>query len=254
MHLVSEAEKARIFATFTPLQSVLFDQPAPHDDDPMTEPGLLRIADRLQEYVDRLEFDHRIPSMKPPTKKLKSHKIAEALQSEATFTTAKHKKHIVATYGCGPCVAVGGYDRINKIAFIVHFATAEEVRKCGGQILYNIASLAKKKITKPIKIHLRGGVKGQSEETIKAIKTWMERREDLPMKVASEDILASGMDLGGKSLAISAKTGKVFEYDPLLNPKSRKITDKIVAHALMSAFIPDIRISHRPKLKAGVLK
>lgn len=157
MHLVSEAEKARIFAAFTPIQSVPFDRSAPHDDDSMAEPGLLKIADRLQEYVDRLEFDHRIPSIKPSTKKLKSHKIAEALQSEAAFTTAKQKKHIVATYGCGPCVAVGGYDRINKIAFVVHFATAKEVRECGGQIFYNIARLAKKKITKPIKIHLRGG-------------------------------------------------------------------------------------------------
>ncbi len=219
----------------------------------MANPGLLQIA-VIQEYVDRFEFVHRIPSIKPPTKKLKSHKIAEALQSEAAFTTAKHKKHIVATYGCGQSVAVGGYDRINKIAFVVHFVTAKEVRECGGQILYNIARLVKKKITKPIKIHLRGGVKGLSEETVKAIKMWMGRREDLPMKVASEDILASEMSFGVKSLAISAKTGKVFEYDPKLNPKSKKITDKIVMHALMSAFTPHIRISHRPKLKARVLK
>lgn len=81
--------------------------------------------------------------------------------------------------------------------------------------------------------------------------TW---RSDLPMKVASEDILASGMGEGGKSLAISSKTGKVFEYDPLLNPKSRKMNDVVVMHALMSAFTPDIRISYRPKLKARVLK
>lgn len=215
------------------------------------ESELTRIAEKLQQLVDSLDLDTTTTRVQPTKclKRLKGRKIAEALQSEAAFTTAKHKKHIVATYGCGPCVAVGGYDSTNKIAFVVHFATEEEVIKCGGKILHNIERLLKKKIKKPIKLHLRGGVKGTSEKTIEAIKSWMTWRSNIPMKIASKDILDDGMCLGGKSLSINAKNGRASDYDPLRNPKHREITDEVAMRAIMSAFTPNIRISHRPNLK-----
>lgn len=200
----------------------------------------------LQELIDGLDsndihFSHHTPRL------LNGEEIAETLQAEASFTIATDKKPIVATYGCGPCVALGGYDPTNKIAFVVHFSNAGEVKEAGGMIFYNIAKLVKEKITSPIELHLRGGIEGQSENIIKAIKLWMNQREDLPMKIASEDILGSGRLSGGRSLSIDSRNGTVSEYDPMDNPKSREITDAVARFALISAFIPHISLAYTPE-------
>lgn len=180
------------------------------------------------------------------TPKLDGNKIAEALLSEAAFTVASDQKPIVATYGCGPCVAVGGYDPTNKIAFVVHFALAEEVRKSGGLVFYNISKLVKEPITTPIQLHLRGGIEGQSEATIEAIKIWKRQRSDLPMEIVSEDILES--DFGSKSLSIDSRTGKVSEYHPLANPKHREMS-ALDSMGIMSQGLwdPKIKLAYSPK-------
>jgi hypothetical protein len=157
------------------------------------------------------------------------------------------KKPVVATYGAGPCVALGGYDATNKIAFVVHFSNAEEVRKSGGLIFYNISKLAKEKIEKPIQLHLRGGIEGQSEATVEAIKLWMNQRDNLPMEIASEDILDSGMCFGGKSLSIDSRTGAVSEYDPMANPQHRAMSELDATLAMMSAFMPRIKLAYSPQ-------
>jgi hypothetical protein len=179
--------------------------------------------------------------------KLDGDKIAEALQSELAITTADDARPIVATYGCGPCVAVGGYDPTNKIAFVVHFANAGEVRKSGGLIFYNISKLVKTPISSPIQLHLRGGHEGQSEATVEAIKLWMrQRREDLPMEIASEDILTSGMGMG-ESLSIDSRTGEVSEYSPMSNAKRRDFSELNAMRVMMSAFEPKITLAYSPK-------
>lgn len=66
--------------------------------------------------------------------RLDGEEIAETLQSEASFTKATDKKPIVATYGCGPCVALGGYDTVNKIAFIVHFTFSSQLKNKIGTV------------------------------------------------------------------------------------------------------------------------
>jgi len=163
--------------------------------------------------------------------------------SEASFTTATDAKPIVATYGCGPCVALGGYERTNKIAFIVHFANEGEVEAARGLIFHNISKLVKEPITSPIQLHLRGGIKDRSEGTINAIKLWMRERTDLPMEIASEDILAAGMT-GGKSLLVDSRTGEVSEYNPLGNAKRRDFSKLDGMLSIMSVFQPRIRIAY----------
>ncbi len=207
-----------------------------------------KIPEEMQKLLDSLEFDTlHAPSRVTSSKKLNGDEIAEALQAEAAFTIATDKKPIVATYGAGPCVALGGYDATNKIAFVVHFSNAGEVRKSGGLIFYNIAKLAKEKIEKPIQLHLRGGIEGQSEATVEAIKLWMKQRDDLPMEIASEDILDSGMSFGGKSLSIDSRNGEVAEYDPMANPSSRGMSELDAMSAMMSAFEPRIKLAYSPK-------
>jgi len=209
----------------------------------------LRISEDMQKLLDSLQFDTvHAPSSVTSSKKLNGDAIAEVLQAEAGFTVSTDKKPVLATYGCGPCVALGGYDPTNKIAFVVHFSNAKEIRESGGLIFYNISKLAKQKIETPIQLHLRGGIEGQSEAIIEAIKLWMKQRDDLPMEIASEDILDSGINFGGKSLSIDSRTGAVSEYDPMTNAKSRGMSELDAMSAMMSAFQPRIKLAYTPKL------
>jgi len=199
----------------------------------------------IPKLLDSLQFNTlHAPSRVSSSKKLNGDEIAEALQSEAAFTIATDKKPIVATYGASSCVALGGYDATNKIAFVVHFSNAGEVRESGGLIFYNISKLAKEKIEKPIQLHLRGGIEGQSEATVEAIQLWMKQGYDLPMEIASKDILVSRMSFGGKSLSIDSRNGEVAEYDPMANPRSRDMSKLNAMYAMMSAFKPHINLAY----------
>ncbi|KAF3362062.1 hypothetical protein PHSC3_001373 [Chlamydiales bacterium STE3] len=181
------------------------------------------------------------------SKKFNGGEIAETLIAEASFTVGTDKKPIVATYGCGPCVALGGYEPTNKIAFMVHFSNAREVRESEGLIFYNITKLMKKKITSPIQLHLRGGIKSHSEPTIEAIKIWMRLRKDLPMEIVSEDILDKRGLFGGKSLSIDSRNGAISEYNPLDNPQTRGMRDSDAMAAMISLFIPQIKLAYSPQ-------
>ncbi len=192
----------------------------------------------LEDTPSLLEPSIRVSS----AAKLDGNKIAEALQSQFAITQEDDERPVVATYGCGPCVALGGYDPANKIAFVVHFANAEEVGESSGLIFWNIGKLIKKPITKdnPMQLHLRGGYKGESESIIEAIKIWMRERDDLPMEVVSEDILADGTGMG-KSLSVDSRTGKISTYTPLSNTELDPVC------ALMSAYKPKITLAYSPK-------
>lgn len=168
--------------------------------------------------------------------------IAEILQSEAGFTLFTDRKPILATYGCGPCIALAGFDPTNKMAFVAHFPTSKTVRKSGYLIFDGISRLARQKIETPIQLHLRGGVKGgESEATIDAIKEWTRQRKDLPMKIASEDTLKSEI----KSLSIDSRDGTVSEYDPKNNPGARNIDTMAV---LTNGLEGNIHVAYAPKL------
>lgn len=175
--------------------------------------------------------------------------IATAFQSELVITTADNEKPIVATFGCGPCVALGGYDPTNKIAFVVHFATAAEVTKYGDFLYHTILKLVKTPMTPPMQLHLRGGLEGVSEDTVEAIKNWITvvlRRERLLLEIVSEDILSS-IDFEEKSLLIDSRTGEVSTYDPMSNPKRRPFSKLEELAAMVSAFLPTITLAYAPK-------
>jgi hypothetical protein len=174
--------------------------------------------------------------------------IAEAFQSEAAVTIATDKKPIVATWGCGPCIALGGYEPTNKIAFIAHLSTSRQVAMSGGMILHCISELAENKIEKPIQLHLRGGVKNVSEAIVEAIKGWMERCTALPMEIATQDVLSTQM-YGGKSLLIDSRNGRVSEYDPFAYDKRRAFGEVNGLAALLSGMGDHcLTLAYSPKL------
>lgn len=203
--------------------------------------------------------------------------VAEILQSEVGFSTATDKKPILATFGCGPCVAMGGYDATNKMAFLVHFANAAEVDAYGACLATAINQLAKKTITSPIQIHLRGGFKGYSDSTILAIHIWMKRSELPPMAIASQEILVNADKMmvrvreiihmkasgciteseaidriksiahgNGKSLCIDARDGRVTQYDRTKNASRRDIEQFIEKEVRRSHAIPHIEMAYFP--------
>ena len=153
------------------------------------------------------------------------------------------EKPMVATYGCGPCIALGGYDPTNKMAFVVHFASRREVLSGGGQLFYRISQMARKKIIEPIQLHLRGGESGYSESIIAAIRVWMKRRDDLPMKIVSADVLGQNTI---RSLPIDSRDGRVSTYDPLENPHHRNKSAVDDLRALTSAYKPRISLAYLP--------
>lgn len=171
--------------------------------------------------------------------------VAEALQSEAAFTNFQSKKPVVATYGCGSCVAFGGYDSVNQVAFIVHFASAREVTASGTMLLAELKKLVKKPITQktPIKVYISGGLKKHSEELVRLIERLTTARADLPMQIIKKDVCNT---CGGKSLLIDSRTGNATPYNPFENPYHREITEQETTYALKSAIDPHIHIAYTP--------
>lgn len=172
--------------------------------------------------------------------------LAEISQSQAGFTCATDGKPIVATFGCGPCVALGGYDQVNHTAFVVHFAKPEEVRSDAAMITDQIKSLMHTPLTAdtPMEIHIHGGWTGLSEDTVQEIKNWV-ISSDIPMKIQSQNILGlsdiSGTPVG-RSLAIDSRTGAISEYDPTTNPYSKATTAKL---KLTCAWDPHVTIAYK---------
>jgi hypothetical protein len=134
------------------------------------------------------------------------------LQAEIAFTVKTAAKTILATYGCGPCVAVGGYSE--DLTFLAHFATPEQVRGAESLIFNQIATFSKGKKAK-IQLHLRGGT--PESQTVEAIKMLIKKRPShLPrMEIASQEPSED-------SLAIDSRDGKLTGYNPLTNPDRRE--------------------------------
>lgn len=195
--------------------------------------------------VDQLEASRRITHVASAA--LDPNEIVEILQSEVGFTSATDKKPIVATYGCAWCVALGGYDPNNHTAFIVHFSNVKEIIQIGGTIYENIRNLAQKKVKKPIQLHIRGGImSNESTDIIKGIMAWMTWQDKIPMEIASEDTFSGCF--GGESLSIDSRTGSVSGYDPLTNPRARKMNEFEAMSRLLSAIEPNVQLVYSPAM------
>ena len=218
------------------------------------------LAKYFPQFLKR-DVHHSSPLFNPPTfpfthikepqehVKLNGDEIVEVLQSQAGCTISTDPKPILATWGCGPCVALGAYDPTNKTAFLVHCADKLEVQIAADLIFQNISKCAKKKIEKPLQLHLRGGLETfpSSREIVHAIKVWMGKKDTLPMEIASEEVLVSEEHLC-KSLAIDSRTGFVSEYDPRKNPKSmgEKGFNEALSSLIESITHPQIHVVYEP--------
>jgi len=143
-------------------------------------------------------------------------KIVNVFQSEVAFTNASDNKPLVGTFGCAPCVAFGGYEEANKLAFVAHISKVEEVFLTCSLLFSHISQLTEKEIREPIKLYLRGGLAGSqypSYAIIQTIKNLVQNTNVFPMEIVSEERTLLS-EFTGESLLIDSRTGDVRSYCP----------------------------------------
>jgi hypothetical protein len=142
-------------------------------------------------------------------------KVIHAFPAEAVFTQSSCIRCVAATFSCNECIALGGYEATNKIAFVIHIIFAEQLPTVQACIIEAIEKLAKKALEQPIQMHIRGGLAGSdSESTVGALRSWIETTANPPMRIASENtLLLPNQKPKGESLFIDARTGGFGEYD-----------------------------------------
>lgn len=157
--------------------------------------------------------------------------IAEAQMDEMVITHSGDAKPIVGTDGLGPCIALGGYDPNNKVAFIVHFSRPENLSS-KDLILNQIKSLLVNPVKEAVKIYIVGGFRsgplgpfGLPNSQIRLrleLKKWI-AEWNLPIEIVSdtatptfEEMLRKGYR--GKTLSIDSRNGGIGTYNPNLNP------------------------------------
>lgn len=148
--------------------------------------------------------------------------VAVIKGGEAGFITANDQTHRISTKCLPLLIAMAGYDRTNKIAFIAHFIGPQDVNLFKEFFYRSYPPLAKTSPSSPIQIHLRGGVKnGVAEEIVRVVKNWINESEksEFPMNIASEEVLLdidaawdkdSGLRIDSKTGALSNFTNKMY--------------------------------------------
>lgn len=146
-------------------------------------------------------------------------------QGTIGITFATSQTPILATYGCGPCVALAGYSPKNKIGFLAHIQCHKEITRSGKKILQSLLQLAKHSIDEqnPLELHLRGGI--GSHETFAAIAAWIKKFSHIPMKIKSQKpspvwgdrycyVASYSGNREASTLRLDTRTGLVGPYDP----------------------------------------
>lgn len=176
--------------------------------------------------------------------------IAEAFQSEVVLSSCSDPKPVIATYGAGPCVIIGGYEPRQKIGFIAHISHGGEVAEYGHKMIHTLSRYVDQK--SKFKIVLKGGIESNPDswKTFAEIAHWIrttnETQKKIELEVVQIDPLKSEND-PSKSLLIDTRDGLHREYDPLRdNPVHyRRLTMKDILHAQQSYEVrPRLRIAH----------
>lgn len=180
---------------------------------------------------------------------LKFSKIFEVFDSQFAITNDFDINPILATYGLLDSIAVAGYDRINKIAFLIHFSNEQEVYQCGREITNRIMKFAKKKIDHAVEIHLRGGRKslGTSENILNAIHKWMKIESSYPMEIRFENTVLLTDNEKNRSFFIDVRDGSTGFYDPIRNPNRRNKTELEIRESYLRLYRKDVKLVYEPQ-------
>ena len=139
--------------------------------------------------------------------------FAEVFQAEFGVTRASDPKPVLATFGLGPCIAIGGYDRRSTVGFLAHFDKPKDGLDSFGAI-YHILRQYVSPDTARFEVSLVGGQDGCSEGLLAEMKRVIKGSEVYPMDLVREETLGS-WDCN-RSLALDTRTGQVHAYNPLI--------------------------------------
>ncbi len=142
-------------------------------------------------------------------------KLQEVLMTEGVITESSSERPVLATYGAGPCVIVGGYNKKNSRAFLTHFTANNSIDSLNS-IVYQM-----KQWGDDLEIVVVGGSQ-DIKKKIEILKK-LKQIEDLNNKSGKIDIKLAE----STSLAVDSRTGKFTSYNPNLNPESKKIIESM---------------------------
>jgi hypothetical protein len=147
--------------------------------------------------------------------------LTEVLQREFGITNGDDSKPILATYGLGPCVSMIGWSPKHKVGFLTHYDSMTKLSDSFSTLFYRISQQLEKKASE-FDVRIVGGETNQSEQIIDFLKSRLNMRKDIKMRLIEED---TGGCMNPRSIALDTRTGETFSYNPNLNPYMRKITE-----------------------------
>ena len=158
-------------------------------------------------------------------------KVHEVSQREGFFGFVGSDKYIPATYGIGPCVAVAGYSPNSGRGFLVHIDSMTDIdfKNPPGSFeplksLMPIAVIGTKglrRVSYDITI-----VQGEeSIELLERVKKYLEILDNLNPNLTLNVNRNHNSSDSIRSLALDLRTGKLFNYNPSLNPLHIRFTE-----------------------------
>jgi hypothetical protein len=120
------------------------------------------------------------------------------LQGEVGFASADSQKHLIGSYGAGPCVIIALYHPASKRAALAHVDGNVDARGAIATLAYHLTA---KSDSKSFNVHLASGTLGQGNEIERRLKQFLSYHRGAV--ICSEH--------NTSSLAIDAKDGSVYE-------------------------------------------
>lgn len=126
-------------------------------------------------------------------------------------TSSQSDRPIMATWGVGPCLTLGGYDSKQKVGFLVHDFDGRRICHTADDL---VEKLQIQREGLDFQFYLVGGVQGWSNDVLREVEKYLTQRFPTG-KVFYRDVLDK-WDLYnlGKSFVLDTRDGKVNCLDP----------------------------------------
>lgn len=131
--------------------------------------------------------------------------ISGAHTNQTVMTNANSNRPILGTYGLGPCIAIVGYDPINKEGYLSHNVPLKNLDDLND---YPLQKLNKNNL----EFYLIGGTK-EYEYHIKNIKDYLNQKIENPRIVYEDVIETNDPKKMGKSFALDTRNGEIYCLD-----------------------------------------
>jgi hypothetical protein len=153
-------------------------------------------------------------------------RLQEAFPTECVIVASQDVPAVVG-YAFKHTILLGGYERENKIAFMIHLANSRELEAASESIV-RVFDRFKKKPIGVIDLHMRRGYAGACKGIMASVERWM-KMGALPVRMLTIDPIVTDPEIKGVGLKIEVATGNVSAYNPIHNTMRRQLLpiDKI---------------------------